>query len=108
MNVWRTAPVAYEPEILLGHWRIIELPDGDRHFYGYRLDAAEGRVSSKIVTYDPVAKRGVTRSGRVYRLEGESGFHPDAEYVWAAWKRLNDVVEFKDITKGDIDEESTE
>jgi hypothetical protein len=95
-GIWGTAPVNEEPEIRLSSWSIRELSDGDRHFVGY--GDGEGRVSSKIITYDHETKRGVTRSGRVYELVGNPGVNNDAEYVWACWCVINEIHEWNDIS----------
>ena len=60
---------------------------------------SEGRVTSHIVDFDPKTKRGVSRSGRIYELVGESThLSRDAEYVWSHWRRLNGFPEYEDIT----------
>jgi hypothetical protein len=99
MNIWRTRAVNDEPQIVLTHWSVRELPDGDRHFVGYNISYPEGRVSSKILEFDPETMRGKTRSGRVYQLDGKPGYHGDAEYVWGAWKRINKVESYQDVTE---------
>lgn len=97
MSVWKTKPVTEQPEITLTRWGIFETPEGDRHFYGYHYAGMEGRVSSKILEFDPIAQVGKTKSGRVYKLEGESGSNPDAEYVLGVWKQVNNVKDVKPI-----------
>ena len=100
MSVWKTVPVDDEPEIILGSWSVRELPDGDRHFVGYNhAHGGEGRVSSKILEFDPESLKGRTRSGRVYQLEQHgAGINLDAEYVWNQWKIINKVEEYTDVT----------
>lgn len=97
-GVWETRPVAEAPEIVLRSWRVIEIENEARHFIGYNETEGEGRVSSKIITFDKETKRGVTRSGRVYQLIGSPGFNDDALYVWARWKQINKVEVEKDVT----------
>ena len=101
MPVWRTIPVDEEPQIVLRNWSVREIHDGDRHFVGYHDAGFEGRVSSKILEFDPAKGRGKTRSGRVYQLEGEPGYHADAEYVWGIWSAINQVKDanYKDVTQ---------
>ena len=100
MTVWRTNPVDEEPEIVLRNWSVREIHDGDRHFVGYHDAGFEGRVSSKILEFDSETMKGKTRSGRVYQLEGESGFHGDAEYVWEVWSSVNKVyASYKDVSE---------
>jgi hypothetical protein len=85
MPVWIVAPIEREPEIKLASWSVRELPGGDRHFVGWNTRGVEGRVSSRIVSFDPEARRGVTNSGRVYELVGDEGTNLDANYVWHVW-----------------------
>lgn len=99
MSVHRVPPVACESETVLSRYRVFKLPEGTRHFCGYVAADREGRVSSQIMDWDPVTRVGTTRRGRRYRLDGEPGFDPDAEYVWARWKRINEVTDFKDVTE---------
>lgn len=96
-GIWRTNAVAVEPEIELHLWKVLEA-DEARHFVGYSFNGQEGRVSSAIVKYNQAARRGTTRSGRVYKLVGPPGFHEDADYVWGRWSTLNDVRNVKDVT----------
>ena len=90
MVVYRPAPVSDDPEVTLRHWAIIEMSDTkDRHFVGYNIGTRDGRVSSKIVSFDPKTMTGKTRSGRVYKLEGPPGSDGDAEYVLRIWIQNN-------------------
>lgn len=103
-SIWSVASVDVEPETKLTQWRVFKVLAKDGlpesvHFVGYT--GWEGRVCSAVQTYDPKTKRGVTRSGRVYELVGQSGYNSDAMYVWSRWYTRNglgddDVV---DITK---------
>ena len=49
----------------------------------------EGRVSTAVMQFDPGTMSGRTASGRVYRLQGPVGFHPDAMYVRSTWLGLS-------------------
>jgi len=91
MAIWTTRPVDEIPELELIDWDVRELPDGDRHFVGWNITEREGRVSSKIVTFDPHNMTGVTNSGRIYKLLRKPGYNSDAEYVWRSWCRINNV-----------------
>lgn len=99
MSVHRVPPIPIEPETVLSHYRVFELPEGSRHFCGYVAPDREGRVSSQITSWDPETRTGTTMRGRRYRLEGEAGFDPDAEYVWDQWKRINAIDELRDVTE---------
>lgn len=85
MSVWTIAPVAEQPETILHRWHVFETPKGTRHFCGYAMAYGEGRVSSPVVAFDPATMSGRTASGRVYRLDGPPGLHPDAAYVKGIW-----------------------
>lgn len=99
MPIWATAPVSEEPSIRLSDWQIVEVDDGTRHFVGYNLCLHEGRVSSAIVRFDPDTRTGVTRSGRVYRLEGALGEDQDALWTWTGWCRVNGVKRATVVTE---------
>ena len=99
MSIWKVAPITQEPDIELTQWQIMELPNGDRHFVGYNARGWEGRVSSKVVTFDNDSVIGITESNRNYKLAGKPGFNRDASYVWNQWRRINGVEEFEDISE---------
>lgn len=88
-SIWAVRPVDDDPEICLGRWQIMEV-GGKRYFVGYNAAWMEGRISSAIVTYDEKSKKGITESGRVYQLIGETGMDRDAHYVLESWLRVND------------------
>ena len=89
-SFWATRPVEKEPEISLVRWQIMEI-GGKRHFVGYNESWMEGRISSEIVTFDEKSKKGVTKTGRVYQLIGESSMDRDAHYVFGDWCYRNDL-----------------
>lgn len=98
MPIWQTKPVTEQPSITLERWRIMETERNERHFVGYNPADREGRVSSAIQSFDPVTRRGVTRSGRVYALAGPPGFDSDAGYVLGYWVQINRVTALHDVT----------
>lgn len=104
MPYWSVSPVNEQPQITLSQWRVFEvdlLRTGaslTRHFVGRSLESGNGRVSSPIQKFDPLSGCGVTRSGRVYRLAGDAGYHADASYTWAQWKSLNGTTDEQDVT----------
>jgi hypothetical protein len=98
MPIWQTKPVTEQPSITLEHWRIIETERNERHFVGYSPADREGRVSSAIQSFDPVTRRGVTRTGRVYALAGSPGIDSDAQYVLGCWVQINRVTALRDVT----------
>jgi hypothetical protein len=85
MTVWSAAPVEERPEVELIRWRIFETCAGTRHFVCCETLGFCGRVSSAIKLFDAEELRGVTQSGRVYQLSGQSGFHP-----WSPSERNRD------------------
>lgn len=89
-SVWKVAPVEGEPQIHLTDWSIKHTNDGD-YFVGTHNYA--GRVSTRIVTFDEEAQKGVTTSGRVYQLYGAPGYSSDGEYTWGVYKRINSLTE---------------
>jgi len=99
MNIWPTAPVDIEPEILLSNWQVMELDSGSRHFVGRNVQEFSGRVSSAIVSFDPHSMTGKTRSGRIYRLQGGPGYDEDGQYVWSLWARIHYAAKsYADVT----------
>jgi hypothetical protein len=105
MPIWRTLPVDDEPIITLRKWTVFGAlsPGGDEidhHFNGYHDAGREGRVSSKIVIFDPQTKVGVTKSGRKYQLLDGPGYNADASYVFDQWVQINNVdrAEVSDVT----------
>jgi hypothetical protein len=98
MTVWKPAPVEEVPSVVLRDWKVIELPEGDRHFVGWDIAGWQGRVSSKIVQFDKELMRGVTQSGRCYQLLGASGKDPDADYTLNCWQKVNEAPEYKDVS----------
>lgn len=100
-NVWETTSIIETPEIELAYWQIYECSDNGlttRHFVGFNLTEAEGRVSSAIKIFDMSTMRGITASGRVYALIGDPSEDPDASYVWAHWQQINRITEYKNVT----------
>jgi hypothetical protein len=98
MPIWKPAPIAQEPEVLLLQWRILETADGTRHFIGRNQYDYSGRVSSAISQFDRMALRGTTRSGRIYQLVGPDGWSGESQYVWERWCKVNEVASYTDIT----------
>jgi len=97
-GLWGTQSVSDEPKIELCKWWVFVVPaskgDGvDHHFNGYNAHGQEGRVSSKIMEFDPETMTGTTRSGRKYQLIGTPGYDGDAEYVRRGWLSINKIAE---------------
>lgn len=60
----------------------METDEGSRYFIGRNMETINGRASTRIVKFDPETRRGVTGSGRIYELVGESGIDAKANHLW--------------------------
>lgn len=98
MPLWATAPITETPEITLMHWQLIRDSEGFVHAVGWNATEREGRVSSAIESCDGDGRRLITRSGRVYQLDGPSGYDADALYVWQCWCLRNGIKEWLIVT----------
>ena len=101
-GMWKTNPVSTEPTINLIKWNVFAVADKDGldfgcHFNGYSPSGYEGRVSSKIMSFDKETMIGTTRSGLQYRLMDMPGYDGDAHYVYQNWLRINKIAE-DDVT----------
>jgi hypothetical protein len=103
MPIWRPRPASELPRIPLSRWRILETKDGSRHFVGVDMFDSSGRVSSPIVTFDPVTMQGTTQTGRIYELVGRKGSSLNAEYVWVRWCELYGVTSYVDVSERLLD-----
>jgi hypothetical protein len=99
MPIWTYGRVEEEPSVWLCSWKMVEVDSGTRHFIGAGVYGGSGRVSTAIVTFDLAAKRGITRSGRVYNLVSEPGNSWDADYLCHQWCELTGVSSFVDVTR---------
>ena len=102
MSIWKTTSIYETPEVKLSDWKIYEVesessPKKTKHFVGYNLTEREGRVSSHIVEFDPKTMTGRTKSGRVYKLVGNSGTSSDGSYVWSRWCTINEVTSVEEV-----------
>jgi hypothetical protein len=95
MSVWK-APGGQD--VILERWSIRETDSGARHFVGYDVANAYGRVSTPIVEFHPATGTGVTSTGSRYQLVGRAGRNRDAEYVWALATKAWEVRSWTDIT----------
>lgn len=102
---WTLGPVHQEPTKELHQWSVFEVPfDGPerpwtRHLVGVRPNGFKAQVSSSVELLDPVTRRAITRSGRVYELAHHSGINADVLAVWGAWKRRYGLEEEGDVTE---------
>lgn len=104
-GIWKTKSVDEVPEVELADWIVIEVPStiegmpSDHHFVGYNLTEHEGRTSSKLIAWNRETRIGTTRSGRTYKLVGESGPDGDALYVLSRWLKINAITDYKDVSE---------
>ncbi len=98
MSIYSVPNIGEQPKIRLSRWKVIrDVKSGEDHFIGHAN--REGRVSSAIQKFDSKSRTGVTHSGRIYILEGESGACTDAAYVWEWWSKYNGITKTKDVSK---------
>jgi hypothetical protein len=99
-GLWKTSSVEETPVVSMGRWSVRQTETGDRHIVGYNITEGEGRVSSKIASFDKETMVATTRKGRKYELRRhDSGVNMDSEYVWQAWCRINEVEDWTDVTE---------
>lgn len=85
MPTWNMPSVTQEATVRLLRWQVYRITVGEEHWdflRGWDVAHGCGRCSTPIIEFDPVNGRMVTRSGRVYVLEGPSGVDEDAAYVF--------------------------
>ena len=98
MPVWCTRPVSEQGELALRNWKVLQLPNGERHLIGYCVENREGRVSSVVREIDYGSLTAVTRAGRKYVLHGLPGVDLDAQHVWKRGAAFNAVRSWEDVT----------
>ena len=97
-TVYATAPVSDEPAIDLRGWAVHEVKSGDvteQFIIGAYLDADYGRLSTPVQQLDFSARSARTTSGRLYRLHGPPGPHPDGTWLWRA---VFKATPYEDVT----------
>lgn len=102
--IWQPYSVDIEPVTHLENWRVY-LVQGNFcgagstiHLTGW-ADRYEGRVCSPLKAWNETTKKAITRSGRVYELIGNPGYHPDAAWTFERWLMRNGNPDFLDITE---------
>ncbi len=99
MSIHRVTAVSVVPEVVLSDWSFFRTDKNEVHLAGFNETEQEGRVSSRIVSFDRALKMAQTRSGRAYFLVGGPGLGLDAEYVMNRWLAINDVKAWDDVTE---------
>lgn len=85
-------------KVILERWSIREVSSGARHFVGFNIVRGDGRVSTPIVSFDPVTRTGRTITGSTYELVGRAGRDNDAEYVWGIASKAWKIEHWRDVT----------
>lgn len=105
LTLERLAPsVSEQPDVTLAQWcvRRAELDGQPEDFLlGTIVGIGVPRKSSPIRTFDPKARIAITRSGRVYRLEGEP--LPDPGYS-DPWDYAFGTRPFENVTQSYVDQ----
>jgi hypothetical protein len=99
-SFWLMKSIDIEPAAALECWSVRETSRGHRHFCGRTMEGAlsESRISSPVIAFDALRRRGKTATGRVYQLEGPAGQSPDVDYLWQRWLGINGLSTWKDVT----------
>jgi len=94
-SIWPINSVEKEQKETIINWSIYEATFQDntksRHLVGF-IEDKFGRATSAIKKWDAKNKVITTRSGRIYFLDGPTGYDGDANYVWENWKYTNQVI----------------
>ncbi|BBU32610.1 hypothetical protein BTHE68_63440 (plasmid) [Burkholderia sp. THE68] len=98
MPIWRARSFNEVSRFELLQWRILAIDKGTTHFVGRDARNHHGGVSSAIVSFDKLEKRGMTISALVYQFVGAPGFAGVAEHVWSNWCLPNKVRNYRDVT----------
>jgi hypothetical protein len=102
---WRIERIEQLPTRTLDAWMVLEAPsDGPeqpwtRHLVGFHLEGRKVQVSSPVEVFDPISRRALTRSGRVYELGERSGLTGDAFSLWDVWKQTFGIEEEREVTE---------
>jgi len=101
-SIWPINSVEKEPKETIIKWSIYEATfqndKKSRHLVGF-IENQFGRATSAIQKWDAINKTITTQSGRVYLLEGPTGYDGDANYVWENWKSTNQVISAIDVSE---------
>ncbi|WP_227243275.1 hypothetical protein [Paraburkholderia caribensis] len=82
MRVFDAPSIEIQPLVFLTRWQVMEVNGQSRHFIGNNTEMNTGRASTRIVHFDAETRRGVTGSGRIYELVGDSGVDAQANFLW--------------------------
>ena len=85
------------PAIRMREWQVFRV-DGADHVIGWNQMFIEGRVSSAIVEFSLNARIARTQSGRIYFLEGPSGYCREAHEVFSKWQVIWKPTQIVEVT----------
>jgi len=91
------APVKLQPRLTLERWRIF-LVDNHWHVVAWCVESRDGRVTSRLASFDGARRLAITTTGRTYELAGAPGDDGDADYTWHWWRRRMGAPSVKEIT----------
>ncbi len=97
MSFYGLPPAVEVPEMTVVRWSVQRVGEDD-HVVGLAVSDGEGRASTAIQSFDRATATATTSSGRRYRLQGPPGQHPDADYTWNLWCRVNGVKACTDVS----------
>jgi hypothetical protein len=84
MPIWGLPTIQDQPRVTLIRWRVLRLQAQDISIdivLGWCLEDGHARMSTPIIDHDTNANTLVTKSGRVYAVEGPHGYDDDAQYI---------------------------
>jgi len=78
-------------DVILIDWMIWEVNNKKHHLVGKNEATGEERVSTKVVTWDPITHKVLVGSGKIYKLRGMPEINPDSNKDWNSWQKINEV-----------------
>lgn len=99
MSLLPSTPIEEQPVVWLERWRVLQAELVFRHFVGFSIADQDGRVSTRILSFNAVERTGITASGRRYILVGPPGFDDDAQYVWECYSSVFEIKEAVDVSE---------
>lgn len=95
--------VSLEPRTRIEKWSVHEFTFStnskiSRHLIG-EVGGKKTRITSEIKHFDPLKKKVVTRSGRIYTLQGNSALSEATMATLLFWKDKYRVVKSTDVSE---------
>lgn len=98
MSIVPIQPIEVRPEITLINWAIVESGIGKLFFVGYCFEVGSHTFSTQIQYFDPVTRKGITLSGRIYKLVGNFCLDFGGLEMVDIFKKRNEI-DYKDVTE---------